>query len=490
MSVYTTVPPGIPDPLEPADDPFRFNELLKQAAEMADRLDALNEDDQRFGLVKRYLAGRQDPPYIPRGATNEYRQMAERSITNWLPLVSDTFVKALRLDGYRPADSHENSKLEWSAWQANGMDARQNVTHRAAINYGVSYVSVLPGDTAAAIKALDTTKVYAHYAEFDDEFPEIALELIGTGLLGEKRYAVYTDTERVVVARGGSTDPFSIVSVGRHDMGVVPWVRFRAALEEGDTGVIFPLITIQNQINEAMFNLRMALQYASFRQRWVTGMAIPVDATTGKAVEPFQAAVNRLWIGEDPDTKFGDFAQTEVSGHINTYNTTVRTLAAIAQISPNILTGDLINLAADALAQIEAQTDRRIEQFELLFGESWEAVFRLTRLAEGQKEAAADNDSSQVRWRESAARSILQSITSLALMAEKLQVPVQELWERIPGVTNDDVEAWRKAAKEADSLGLLAQSLAGVAGQGPGANPAGPPAAPGAPQTAAPPRAA
>lgn len=451
--------PGLPEPLGLiSDDPLRLGTLMEHVAEMADRLDTFNEDNQPFGLVTRYLAGRQDPPYIPRNATSEFRQMAERSITNWLKLVSDTFNKALRVDGYRPAGSHDADTFEWETWQANGMDARQGITHRAAIDYGTSYVMVLPGDPKPVIRALQTPKVWAHYAETDDEFPELVIERTGTGLNGSQRYAVYTDREKLTVERGGSTDPFRVLYTEVHDLGVVPVVRFRASLEDGDPGVIYPLINIQNQINEAMFNLRMALQYASFRQRWVTGMAIPAGPD-GKPVEPFSAAVNRLWVAEDPDTKFGDFAQTEVSGHIQTYNTTVRTLAAVAQISPNILTGDLINLAADALAQIESQTDRRIEQFELLFGESWENVFRLVRLADGQREDTETGDTSQVRWADSEARSILQTINSLAVMVEKLHVPYQELWSRIPGTTDADVEAWREAAKEADSLGLLTASL-------------------------------
>jgi hypothetical protein len=481
------IAPGIPYPTEPLDEAMPAEVLasvLEQVAVMADRLDTLNDENQRFGLVTRYLGGNHNPPYIPRGATSEFRQMAERSITNWLPLVSQTFLKALRVDGYRSPEDHDNDTEEWKSWQANGMDARQTIVHGGAINYGVGYVSVLPGSPTTEIRALDTTKVYAHYTEFDDEFPEIVIERIGLGLLGQQRFAVYTDSAKLIVERTGTTDPIQIIRIEYHLMGVCPVVRFRSSLIEGDPGVIFPLITLQDQINEAVFNLRMALQYASFRQRWVTGMAIPLD-TDGKPVEPFKSAVNRLWVGQDPDTKFGDFAQTEVSGHIQTYNTAVRTLAAVAQISPNILTGDLINLAADALAQIESQTDRRIEQFELLFGESWENVFRLERLARGIRETNSEDNAAQVRWSESEARSILQTVNSLAVMVEKLGVPAQELWERIPGVTDGDVRAWKEAAKQADSLGLLTASLNAVAAGGQQGAPGQPPAAPGAPQPAA-----
>src|SRR5690606_16339663 len=117
----------------------------------------------------------------------------------------------------------------------------------------------------------------------------------------------------------------------------------------------------------------------------------------GKPIEPYQAAVDRLWISDDPNTKFGDFAQTEVSGHLRTYESTVRTLAAIAQVSPLVLLGDLVNLAADALATVQDTTTRKIAEFETIFGESWEQVLRLAALASGDDEAAADTES-EIRW--------------------------------------------------------------------------------------------
>lgn len=83
----------------------------------------------------------------------------------------------------------------------------------------------------------------------------------------------------------------------------------------------------------------------------------------GRARRPsraVQAAVDRLWVIDNPEARFGDFAQTEVDGRLRTYESVVRTLAAIAQTPPHVLLGDLINLSADALAAAEASTQRKI----------------------------------------------------------------------------------------------------------------------------------
>jgi len=36
-----------------------------------------------------------------------------------------------------------------------------------------------------------------------------------------------------------------------------------------------------------------------------------------------------------------------------------------------------------------------------------------------------------------------------------LGVPPQELWERVPGVTQTDVERWKKAAEQGDAMARL-----------------------------------
>jgi hypothetical protein len=425
------------------------------AGRLVDALDADLQRDARLGLVRRYLKGDHDLPYMPKGAKAEFRHMAEKSVTNWLPLLSDTYAKGLFVDGYRPAKATDNAR-PWSYWQANGLDARQSVAHRGALEYGTSYVLVRRSTgPVPLIRPLSPLRSLAWYEDEDDDWPELGL--VAKGRRGDTRlFEVYQGGEVFTVEKPKDGD--LVVSAGvEHGLGRVPLVRFRDRLDGEATGIIRPARILQDRVNEVVFATMIALQYASHRQRWATGLAIPVD-DAGNPVEPFQAAVNRLWVSDDPEVRFGEFAQTELSGHHATYDSTVRTLAATAQISPNILTGDLINLSADALAQMEAATQRKIAEFETLFGESWENVFRLAALAAGDAEAAADT-SSQVRWRDTEARSLAQAVDAWGKAAQMLGIPPEELWEKIPGVTDQDVERWKEAAGKADGMALLAAEL-------------------------------
>jgi hypothetical protein len=394
-------------------------------------------------------------PYMPKGARKEYEHLAKRSITNWLPLLSDTYSKGLFCDGYRPAKASENSSA-WSSWQANGLDARQTTAHRGALEYGASYALVLPGSVQEKrvpyFRPLSPLRSTAWYRDDDDDYPELAYRRLGTTADGARLVELFDKEARYTFAlpEGGK---WTLSATDAHGLGVTPFVRFRDRLDDEAVGIIRPVINLQDRVNEVVFATLIAMQYASFRQRWATGLAIPEDEE-GNAMEPFQAAIDRLWVAEDDKARFGDFAQTEMSGHAALYDSTVRTLAAVAQVSPNILTGELVNVSADALAQMEAATQRKIAEYETIFGESWESGFRLAALAAGDKVGAADV-SAEVRWRDTEARSLAQTVDALGKMAQMLSVPVEALWERIPGVTDQDVARWQ-ALKPEDPLAILA----------------------------------
>lgn len=430
---------------------------------LAKRLDAELAADLmpigRLGKVRRYLRGDHDLPYMPKGAKKEYEHLARRAVTNWTPLLSDTYGKGLFLDGYRPANATDNAE-PWNYWQANGLDARQSIAHRGALEYGTSYALVLPGTVADKripfFRPLSPLRSAAWYQDEDDEFPELAYRSKGTTLDGARLIELFDKESRYTFALPKDADQWVLSATDSHGLGVTPFVRFRDRLGDEATGIIAPIINLQDRVNEIVFSTLIALQYASFRQRWATGLAIPEDED-GNPVEPFQAAIDRLWVSEDEGAKFGDFAQTELSGHMSAYESSVRTLAAVSQVSPNILTGDLVNLSADALAQMEASTQRKISEYEVLFGEAWESGFRLAAKAAGNTAAAADT-SAQVRWRDTEARSLAQTVDALGKMAQMLQVPVEGLWEKIPGITDQDVLYW-KSLRETDPLADLVTEM-------------------------------
>lgn len=427
-----------------------------QAAALAVDLHKVHEAERDpLDVIEHYMAGKHSSVYVPKTARREFRWLLDRSRVNILPLVIDTLAQSLYVVGYRAARSSENA-APWDIWQANRMDARQSGVHRSALTYGVSFVVGLPGDPAPVLKARSPRDLTAVYADVvDDEWPQFALERLPM----DGHFRLYDATNIYDLHHDKQTKNFAVTNVAEHGFGYTPVVRFlnRYDLDGHMVGEVAPLIPLQDQINFTTFGLLMAQQYAAFRQRWVTGMAVPEDEK-GQPIEPLNVAVNRLLVAEDPDTKFGEFGQTDLSGYINSRESTLRHMATISQVPPHNLLGQMANLSAEALVAAESGQQRKITERKASFGESWEQVLRMAAWFNGDMDNANDM-SAQVVWRDTEARSLSSTVDALGKLAQMLGVPPQELWDQVPGVTAQDVDRWRAAAATGDSLGAFAAML-------------------------------
>lgn len=471
-----------------------------EAVSTAAKLLLLREDEQpRLNKIAAYLRNESASVYVPRGARQEYRWLIKRAKLNLLPLPVTVVAQSLFVDGYRPAKSDDNAPA-WEFWQANRMDARQHGLHRATLKYGIAYNLVLPGEMAGKKVPVITPKSPRRMTAFyedpvDDEWPLFAIEETVQNVAPGKRRRIvtlYDDVARYQLSAPVDSKATLQLEDGddavmEHGLGVCPVVRYLNGDDlDGDDcvrGEVEPLIEMQDQLNSTTFNLLMAQQYAAFRQRWVTGMAPPMDPDTGTPIEPFNAAVNRLWVAEDADTKFGEFGQTDLSGYLNSREATIRHMATVSQTPPHHLLGSMINLSAEALAAAESGLQRKIGERKSSFGEAHEQTLRLAALAAGDETGWADT-SAQVVWRDTEARSLAQTVDALGKLVTMLGVPPEELWQLIPGVTQQDVERWKVAAKQKDAMAQLNEIIAGQMHGGAGSGVNGAESAPPAPPAA------
>jgi hypothetical protein len=62
----------------------------------------LDRDEHRLERIDRYIHGKHDDPYMPPQADDEYKLLAKRAVSNWMPLLIGTPAQALYVDGFRP----------------------------------------------------------------------------------------------------------------------------------------------------------------------------------------------------------------------------------------------------------------------------------------------------------------------------------------------------------------------------------------------------
>ncbi len=110
---------------------------------------------------------------------------------------------------------------------------------------------------------------------------------------------------------------------------------------------IAAVMSNQDAINKYRADALVASEFAAFRQRWAIGIDIPVDPETGRPIEPFKPAVDRLWTfprpdPEDPNQAFpqvGEFAATDLLPYKLMIETEVGHISSICRIPYHFFLG-------------------------------------------------------------------------------------------------------------------------------------------------------
>jgi hypothetical protein len=91
------------------------------------------------------------------------------------------------------------------------------------------------------------------------------------------------------------------------------------------------------------------------------------------------------------------------------------------------------------LASLQNSEDAEGDEMATSLGESWESWFRLASHLDGNA-AGAEDFGSEVRWADKTARSFAQTVDGLGKLAQMLEFPVELLWEKVPGVSDTDIQ--------------------------------------------------
>ena len=446
-------------------------------------LTILDKDSGRMGKIQRYFDGEHDLPYMPDAAEEEYKLLARRAITNWIPLLVNTPAQGLYVDNYRKNGEDPFSQLEdspeWEAWQRSQMAAWQNPIYVDAFKFGHTFVLTSLDDKGDLIyRGLSARRTVALYEDpVGESAPAVAVYVKkwpGKGRGGLLR--VWDDTTEYEVTYPVSGPP-EVTSAVPHGLDECPVTRLYAYMDlEGNSwGLVEPFMQVQDRINQTIFDLLVAQTYNSFEVRTVTGMAPPMRMTYNEELgvaepllddqgnpQPDRVYLNasRFMYAEDKDAKFSSLPGGDLSGFIASAELAIRHLSALSQTPPHFLLGQIANISAEALEAAEVSLSRKIDGFRDGFGESWERCFRLGSKLLGVD--GGDDYSGEVIWRDLGASSLAQSADALGKFAESLEIPKQGLWSRVPGVSRTELANWARLREEADVDAEVLRTAAGM----------------------------
>ena len=343
----------------------------------------------------------------------------------------------------------------WAPFENNGLRSRQGALYEATVGYGYAYSLALPGVTpnggakiltptpdAALITFLSPRQLFVvPSSDPFDEWPMFGLWRIPQA--------------------GGSTMYRLFDNEGQHFVsadkaGKLTYIEFRpwGGLD------VTPIITYQNHGNlegesvgevrrneivarryDATVHDRLLIQHNnSWRILAATGLDDPGSVDEQDRLKARFRHDDVLIGGEGVD--FKTLPETTLDSILRAAEADQETLSAMAQVTIwSLNSSKLINLSADALTEARSLNRMKVMALQRSLGRSHANLMRLAAFIEGREEDAA-NFSLVLEW-ENVEAQALSGVADALSKLKDLGVPMDALWEMIPGVSRRKVEAWK-----------------------------------------------
>lgn len=396
---------------------------------------------------------------------------------NMLAVVSDAPLPRMRIAGFK-VNGKSNDDV-WDAWQANNFDRGSRLVRQDKHALSEAYVMVDPNGGDPRMTPEHPEQCIVEYAPGSSRERIAALKVwqddttgpspvvrafLDLGKGGIWSFAaptrIYAENHRSALAIKPSWE-FQESESGANPLGEVSIVPFanRARMMAAPTPEFHRAIAAQKRINKTLLD-RMAMQdQGAFKALWASGISIPRDPVTGKPVETFVKAIDRVFINENPAGKFGQFEAEDIKQMLEAVRDDVLDCALLVPTSADAIMGKLVNVAADGLklaqsSEVSRTRDRMSEE-----DDSWEDVNRLVLKAKGKEVPNVGRMTTE--WRNPEFVTDTEQANA-ATVAIKAGMPEEVAWARYFNASPDDVKDWSKKRRQQIADGdPFAQSLIG-----------------------------
>ncbi|MEU9560359.1 phage portal protein [Streptomyces fumanus] len=406
---------------------------------------------------------------------------------NWCQVVPDVTVERMVPIAFRLGDGTIDEKA-WDAWRRNECDVEVGLAFLEALIAGRSYGLVWkPDGVNTEITFHDVRQAVVEYVPGKRRVRRAGLLLWRDGDQ-ERASLFYPDRVYLWVRQVGVIDGHSDlltatfggtgwISVGTlaNPLGVVPLVPLenRARLRGKPISEIANVAPLQDTVNTLWAHLMTAADERALPARAVLGMDRPTKEILDEdgevigeedlPIDEFRR--NRLLWLEREGASIAEFSGADLENYVKVIEAAVRHIAAQTRTPPSYLTGEMVNISADALVASEAGLVAKVQERQRFFGASLREIMRLEALANGDPGRAEALAMGSVVWRDAQFRSEAQYADALTKY-KAINVPDEALWERMPDTTPEEIERW-KSMRDDQAAAIVGGNIAGLFGAKP-----------------------
>ncbi len=380
-----------------------MDHYIKEAVER------LRDQSERYRRAERYYEGRQDLAFATEKFRSTFGTLFREFALNLCPAICDTVRDKLRVTGFSldVADAKDNGTARDTRriWADNRMRRRSGEVHKESLKCGDAYAIVWPDETGKA--AIYPNRALGCTVFYDDERPGEIIRAAKYWQRADKRIRLnlfFPDRIEKFVSADESEQGVpeagrfvSFVSGGRQaaafDTGTVPNPFGRMPVfhfaNNADLGMpgrseLEPAMPIQDGLNKSVLDMLVAMEYAAFRQRWAAGIEVEYDEN-GEAVAPFRAGVERIWMSQNSDTRFGDFDTADLQQFLAVKDSFRTDMALVTGTPLHYFTPILQGFrSGENLKRSESRFLSKVRDRQAAFGQTWAEVMQFALRIEGR----------------------------------------------------------------------------------------------------------
>jgi hypothetical protein len=364
-------------------------------------------------------------------------------------------------------------------WKENRMDLHSADVHVESLKAGDGFVIVWPGDDGRAeIFPQEACMCGVEYDPDNKGLIRRGYKLWFDWVEARWRVNIYLpDMIEKYQSRKKAKDmprtyaAYELFEVVSNEYGRVPMFHFpNAKIAKYGESELKKIIPLQDGLNKAVMDMMIAMEFASFKQRYIIGLDVEIDEATGEPVDPTYRnyGVDRILAIPDLDAKIGQFDATDLSQFLRVQE---KFWASTARVSGTplhyffITQGDFPS--GEAMKSAEARFVKRIKDRQVAFGNVWEDVLKFALRINGQ--TLPDDLVVETLWMDAAPKSESE-LADTAVKKKAVGVSRSQLLKEM----GYDDETILRMLQEADAY-ASAQQAAQAPPQEQGTNPNGQP---------------